>query len=109
MNTEEDKDAFGVNALDFIKIYENLGLDMTQWDIIQNLDAVKSLKCLNWAYNFKLGNNKGKNDYKKVGKAIFKVYYGLNEKFDKILLDFDDTIVGRQGEYSKASKEKRKT
>lgn len=75
MNTEEDKDSFGVNALDFIKIYENLGLNTKQWDIIQNINAVKSLKCLNLAYNFKLGNDNGKNNYKKVGKAIFDVFY----------------------------------
>lgn len=103
MNTAEDKDAFGVNCFDFLCHYANLGLYVNDWEIIQNIDAVSSLNELPYAHSYKLGNNKGKNDPKKVGKAIFKVYYGLEEKFDKILLDFDDTIVGRQGEYKRAS------
>ena len=105
MNTEEDKDAFGVSSNDFIKYYEKLGLNVDDWNIIQNLDAVDSLKNTIHSFSFNLGNIEGKNDYKEVGKAIFKVYYGLFDKYDKVLLDFDDTLVSRQRKYSEASKE----
>ena len=105
MNTEEDKDSYGVKATDFVSKYAKLGLFMNQWDIIQNNQAVKGLRNIENAYNFDLGNNKGKNNSIEVAKAIFSVYFGItNKKYDKILLDFDNTLYGKQGEYKDISK-----
>mgnify|MGYP003597008052 FL=1 len=42
-----------------------------------------------------MGNNKGQHDPMKFVKEIFKVYYGITSDYDKILLDFDDTIWAR--------------
>lgn len=79
MNTEEDKDSYGVSSNKFIKFMENLGLDLTKFDIIENIDGIDSLKQQNNKYNIvykSMGNHNGKNDLTKYFNAI-KEY--LNE------------------------------
>jgi 2-phospho-L-lactate transferase/gluconeogenesis factor (CofD/UPF0052 family) len=65
MNTEEDKDAYGVSSNDFIRHFEKLGLDLTDFTIIENLDGKETLHEDNDNYNIvkcHIGNNNGKND-----------------------------------------------
>lgn len=77
MNTEEDKDAYGVSSNQFIEYFEELGLDLTKFVILENLDARKSLNELNNKYNIKyahMGNINGKNDSELYVKAIEDIY-----------------------------------
>lgn len=65
MNTEEDKDAYGISSNMFIEYVENLGVDLSNFTIVENLDAVESLREENEKYTIKyarLGNINGKND-----------------------------------------------
>lgn len=73
MNTEEDKDAYGVSSTKFIRFMDNLGLDLHSFTILENEDAIDSLKQDNSKYNVKLahmGNINGKNDPELYFKAI---------------------------------------
>ena len=73
MNTEEDKDAYGVSSNKFIKVLDNLGLNLSQFIILENLDGVDSLQEKNNKYNIRyehLGNHNGKNDLIKYSKVI---------------------------------------
>lgn len=95
MNNEQDKDAYGVSSNDFISIFENLGLELARFIIIENNDANEILKQKNNFYDIKyynLGNEKGKHNSDLVSKAILKEYYDFGDEF---ILDFDDTIWAR--------------
>lgn len=99
INNIEDKDSYGVSSNDFIDHFKKLGLDMTDFTILENLDSVDSLhlendKCkIVYAH---MENNKGQHDPMKFVKEIFKAYYGITGTFDKIIFDFDDTIWSRK-------------
>ena len=99
MDNNEDKDAYGVSSNDFIRIMEDCGLNLKDFTILENLDAVESLRLPNPNYKIvyeSMGNNNGKHDGNLYAKAILKIYYNLiNKKFDKIVSDFDDTIWAR--------------
>lgn len=100
MNNEEDGDSFGVTSIDFAKYMEQTGLDLSDFTILLNSDARDSLKMKNDKYNFvikSMGNTKGKHDGDKYVKALFQIYYGLENanNYDKIIFDFDDTIWAR--------------
>ena len=100
MNNEEDGDSFGVTNVDFLKHMEKIGLDLSQFTILLNADARESLRMKNNDYTFivkSMGNSKGKHDCNKYAKALFQVYYGLENanEYDKIIFDFDDTIWAR--------------
>lgn len=95
MNNEQDKDAYGVSSNNFISIFENLGLELARFIIIENNEANELLKQKNDFYDIKyynLGNEKGKHNSKLVSKAILKEYYNFGDEF---ILDFDDTIWAR--------------
>lgn len=100
MNNEEDGDSFGVNSLDFLRLMEESGLDLSAFTILLNQDARESLRLTDDKHHFvvkSMGNNKGKHDRTKYARAILEVYYNLENKdnYDKILFDFDDTIWSR--------------
>jgi len=83
--------------LQFIDFMEQTGLDLKQFSILINNDAIESMKLTNNKYNFvkkSMGNINGKHDGDKFAKALLQVYYGLEDKdnYDKIIFDFDDTI-----------------
>lgn len=103
MNTAEDKDSYGVTSENFINYYKELGLKIEDWCIIQNSEACEGLKSYEEAITLALGNENGKNNPQLVGEAIFRCYYNLFGKYDKVILDFDDTIVDRDYAYREAS------
>ena len=77
MNTEEDKDAYGVSSNMFIEYMENLGVDLSNFTIIENLDAIESLREENNKYDIRyahLGNVAGKNDPDRLYDVIATYY-----------------------------------
>jgi len=65
INTEEDKDSYGVSSNMFIDRLEELGLDLSNFIIVENLDAIDSLKEKNEKHNIlykHLGNINGLNE-----------------------------------------------
>ena len=71
MNTEEDKDSYGVSSNMFINILNKLGLKTEEFKIVENLDAVDSLKEPNDSVTYShLGNINGKYDSKKLVKVL---------------------------------------
>lgn len=100
INNIEDKDSYGVGSNDFIKIVTDRGLDLSNFTILENNDAVESLRQENEDFNiirFNMENNAGKHNGEKYATAILKIFYGLEDvnKFEHILFDFDDTIWAR--------------
>ena len=98
INNTEDKDAFGVSSNDFINILLNLGLDLSSFIILENLDAIPSLQEDNKDYNIvkeHLGNTNGKHTPASFATALLMIYYNLTRKYDHILFDFDDTLYSR--------------
>ena len=98
INNEEDKDAYGVTSNDFIRIMESAGLDLSQFTILENIDAVSTLRQHNPNYNIayaSMENNKGKHNGNKYAAEILRLYYNLNGQYDKIIFDFDDTLWAR--------------
>ncbi len=100
MNNIEDKDSYGVGSNDFIKLVSKRGLDLSDFTILENNDAVESLREENEDVNivrFSMENNDGKHNGEKYAAAILKIFYGLEDvkKFKQILFDFDDTIWAR--------------
>lgn len=82
INTEEDKDSYGVSSTKFIEYMEKLGLNLEEFIILHNLDGKESLyeaqkTYLGMCYEH-LGNNNGKNDPELYYKAISSLY-GLNK------------------------------
>ena len=103
INSKEDHDAFGVSSNDYISIVEKLGLDLSQFTILENLDAVKSLKQKNNNYKIvykHMENNNGKHNSHKFASAILSIYYGLenSNKYNKFIFDFDDTLWARDAD-----------
>lgn len=104
MNNEEDKDSFGVGSNDFIYKVGCLGLDLSDFTIIENLDASERLREHNDKHNvvyYAMGNKNGRHDGLKMAFAVFSEYYNIGHKsFDDILLDFDNTIYSKNAEFS---------
>ena len=101
INNTEDKDAFGVSSNDFINIILNLGLDLSSFIILENLDAIPSLQEDNQDYNIvkeHLGNTNGKHTPASFATALLMIYYNLTRKYDHILFDFDDTLYSRSAD-----------
>ena len=108
MNNIEDKDAFGVTSNDFIRHFDNLGLYLDDFIILENSDSVESLHMESSKSNViirSMGNNHGQHAPITFVKEIFKAYYGIISDYDNIIFDFDDTIWSRN---YKESKEDRK-
>lgn len=99
MNNEFDKDSYGVSSNDFISKFEELGLDLSDFKILENLDSIEELHEANDKYNIyyrHMENNKGKHNADIVAKEILKIHFNLDpDNVDKILFDFDDTIWSR--------------
>lgn len=74
MNTNEDKDAYGVTSQMFTLYLAKLGLDLSDFTILENLNAVESLRmsCLlnENIVETELGNNNGKHDPKLLLRAV---------------------------------------
>ena len=100
INNEEDKDAYGVTSNDFIRYMSDCGLNLNDFVILENHDAIESLrmphKYVN-IYETSMGNNKGKHDGNLYARALLKCYYGVTnpDKFTKVFFDFDDTLWAR--------------
>lgn len=101
INCEPDKDCYGVGSNRMIQFVEDLGVDLSQFTILENSDANPILREDNNEDHVvyeAMGNNKGKHDGDKYARAILKHYYGLKniEEYDRVLLDFDDTLWARR-------------
>lgn len=99
INNEFDKDSYGVTSIDFISEFSNLGLDLSKFTLLINLDAIKELQLsddrVGKVVKYSMGNTNGKHDGLKYAKSILKIYYGLEYDYDKYLFDFDDTLWSR--------------
>lgn len=100
INCEPDKDCYGVGSNRMIQFVEELGVDLSQFTILENSDANEILRQENTEEHVvyeAMGNNKGKHDGDKYARAILKHYYGLKnlDEYDRVLFDFDDTIWAR--------------
>lgn len=100
INNEEDKDSYGVTSNDFIHYTSKLGLDLSDFIILENIDARESLKepCEDFKVVYKsMGNSNGKHDGTKFATAIFQCYYGLDKitRNTEYIFDFDDTLWSR--------------
>lgn len=100
INCEQDKDCYGVSSNRMIKFFEDLGVDLSQFTILENSDANPLLREENNTVNItyeSMGNNNGKHDGQKYARAILKHYYGLKDlsEYSRVILDFDDTIWAR--------------
>lgn len=100
INNSEDKDAYGVTSNDFIQIVSNLGVDLSSFIILENLDASELLCQDNSSMNIvkkSMGNTNGKHDSQLFATELLKLYYGITSpcKYDYILFDFDDTLYSR--------------
>lgn len=98
INNTEDKDAYGVSSNDFIEHFKKLGLNLDDFIILENSDSVESLHLPNSEFKVisrPMGNNKGQHDPIKFVREIFKAYYQIEEDYDSIIFDFDDTIWAR--------------
>lgn len=105
INNTEDKDSYGVTSNDFIDIIDTMGLDLKDFTILENLDSIDSLHEENSNYNIKyynMGNDNGKHNPIKYANAIMCCYYDLDNQYDNILFDFDDTIWSRHGNITKS-------
>lgn len=79
VNTNQDKDAYGVTAGEFFYHMENLGLEVTDFDILINEEADPLLKIIASdmdpvSYVAELGNIDGRNDPELVKKALKEIY-----------------------------------
>lgn len=100
MNNEEDGDSWGVSNLELIKFMAETGLDLSDFTLLLNTDARASLRLTDGKHHFvalPMGNNHGKHDGEQYARAVLLTYFGLQDanSYDKILLDFDDTIWAR--------------
>lgn len=99
INNEEDKDSYGVSSNDFIYYMTELGLNLDDFVILENLEAVEPLRQKNDDYNIKyfhMGNFKGKHAPEEFVYGILACYYDLDVQYEKILFDFDDTLCARE-------------
>lgn len=101
MNNEQDKDALGVGSNEFINILSKLGLNLSDFCIVENESACELLRQENLQYNIhrpRLGNHSGKHDSFSLGHFVFRYYYNILSEYDNILIDFDDTIWSRDSD-----------
>ena len=110
MNTIEDKDSYGTGSLYFIEKVKELGLSLQDFTILINNDACESLKETTNTEHFlcaSMGNDKGKHCPERFAKNVIRTYFGIDyalEDFDKVYIDFDDTIWARDIELEETSK-----
>ena len=100
MNNECDKDSWGVGSNQLINFFEELGLNLHDFQILENLDAVQILKETNPTYRIVYRHMEsvgGKHNSQKYAAEILRLYYGLEtaDRYDSILFDFDDTLWAR--------------
>lgn len=99
MNNTQDKDAYHVGSNEFIDILnDGLGLDMSEFVVIENKDADELLRqeCCDSNFNvvsYHMGNVRGKHEPILLALSIFREYFGLRDvPQTDILVDFDNTI-----------------
>lgn len=99
LNNEYDGDSYGVGAYDFARFMERLGIDLDDFTILSNIDAREDMQMgSKGKYNVieaAMGNSNGKHDGTLFAKELLKSYYNLHERYDFLLVDFDDTIWSR--------------
>lgn len=98
INNEYDKDAVGVTSNDFIDSISELGLNLHDWTIITNNDAHENLRLTHSVYKTvsgNLGNINGKHSPELLAQFVLRQYYSLDDNYDSILVDFDDTVWSR--------------
>ena len=100
INNECDKDSYGVSSNQFIQFFEDLGLNLDDFVILENLDANGLLRLENDNKHTlfrSMGNNKGKHNPDKYAAEILKFYYGITslDAYSHVLIDFDDTLWAR--------------
>lgn len=99
MNSSQDKDAIGVGSNQFIKLVSNIGLDLSCFVILENIDADPILRQHSTKYDvveYSMGNNKGKHEPLLLAKAVFKEYFNLRTMpFKHVLMDFDNTLYSK--------------
>lgn len=100
INNEQDKDCYGVGSNKLIEFFDELGLDLRDFTILENTDAVAELQEKSIEFNVvyeAMENNNGKHNGEKYARAILKHYYGLKAVTDysRIIFDFDDTLWSR--------------
>ena len=99
MNNEFDKDSYGVTSIDFINKMDDLGLDLSEFTLLINSDAIQELQRTNSlvgkVVKYPMGNYGGKHDGDLYAKELLRIYYNLDVEFDKVLFDFDDTLWAR--------------
>lgn len=103
INCEPDKDCYGVGSNQMIKFVSDLGLDLSQFTILENSDANELLRQKNKHQNivyFPMENNNGKHNGIKYARAILRCFYGLTNMnhYSHIIFDFDDTLWARSAE-----------
>lgn len=99
MNNVPDFDCIGVNSLQLID-YASSILDMSQWTILENSDAVDEMKLYDSKYDIRIlpmGNSNGKHDPILLATCVFSIYYNLKFVGD-LFFDFDDTLWPRKGD-----------
>ena len=100
MNNEFDKDSYGVHSVDFIRQVNKLGINLKDFTILINNDAIPELQetdeeLVGKTVRYSMGNTNGKHNGLKYAKAILSIYYNLDDSYDRILFDFDDTLWSR--------------
>lgn len=100
MNCEPDKDCYGVGSNQLIQFVNSLGLDLSGFTIIENVDANELLREPSSSYNIvyeSMGNHEGRHDKDKFVRALLKHYYHLDslDSYSHVLFDFDDTLWSR--------------
>lgn len=105
-NCEEDKDSYGVSADNFIDFMLSTGLNVSDFTLLFNTDACKSLSDTSYdkykKYHTSMDNTDGKHCSKKFAEAILQIYYGLDLFTPEyILCDFDDTLWPRDSKLVK--------
>lgn len=100
MNNTQDKDAKGVGSNQFIKLVNELGLDMSKFIILENNDAEPILRQKSNKFDiakYSMGNIKGKHEPMLLAKAIFKEYFNLRTMpYKHVLMDFDNTLYSKE-------------
>lgn len=97
IDNEADGDAYGTNADEIIKVYNEM-VNMSRFIVLSNLDADKNWQAseLFKTYYESMDNIDGKHNPEKVSSAIIDIFL-TNRGFrnDELLFDFDDTIWQR--------------
>ena len=109
MNNSQDKDAYGVSSNQFLDKVSMLGLNLSDFVILENEDADPLLRQPSHDYDiamYSMGNNKGKHDSSLLARSVFKEYFHLRVvPYEHVLMDFDNTLYSKESGSCKVSEE----